>query len=107
MAGDLRIQRSLRCAQMVSTNAKRPSSFIMRAPRAEFCTLSIVHLTLYFRANPRVGGGGLIVIPPVVLHVPAVVLCQLALAGTQRAHVCTEAAYLSSVVQQLDSQAAS
>ena len=51
MAGDLRIQRSLRCAQMVSTNAKRPSSFIMRAERAEFCTLSIVLLTSYFPTN--------------------------------------------------------
>ena len=45
---EVRMKSSLRCAQMVSTNDKRPSSFIMRAERAEFCTLSIVLLTLYF-----------------------------------------------------------
>jgi len=35
---------------MFSTNAKRHLSFIMRAERAEFSTLSIVHLTLNFPA---------------------------------------------------------
>ncbi|MBQ2814951.1 MAG: transposase [Akkermansia sp.] len=48
---EVRMKSSLRCAQMVSTNAKSPSSFIMRAERAEFCTLSIVLLTSYFPAN--------------------------------------------------------